>query len=69
MCYCETRDTEILNDIRHEPIPEDALVNGCCWRRICQVRGRPFNKIDADTWTEVCRKRGYLFRRENPRGF
>jgi len=39
MCYCEKGDTEVLDDIKGEAIPDDALVNGCCWRRICQVRG------------------------------
>ena len=69
MCYCETPDDDVLDDIIGESIPDDALVNTCCWRRICQVRGRHFNEIDPDTWSETCRKRGYLFGRQNPRGF
>jgi len=69
MCYCETSEAEILNDIKRDAIPDGALVNSCCWRRICQVRGRHFNKIDPETWSDICRKRGYLFARENPRGF
>jgi hypothetical protein len=70
MCYCSsTDDDEILSDILRADVPDDALVKNCCWRRICQVRGRNFNQIDDFTWREICRQRGYLYSRENPRGF
>lgn len=69
MCYCETPEAEILDDIKREAIPDDALVNECCWRRICQVRGWYPNDIGPETWSEICRKRGCLHSRENPRGF
>jgi hypothetical protein len=69
MHYCGRSDTDILRDIIRGCIPEDALVSGCCWQRICEVRGRNFNQVDAETWREICKERGYLFGRQNPRGF
>jgi hypothetical protein len=69
MHYCNQSDDVILDDIIRGGVPDEALVSGCCWRRICQVRGRNFNSISADTWGEICRKRGYVFGRQNPRGF
>jgi hypothetical protein len=27
------------------------------------------NRVPEDTWSEICRERGYLLKRENPRGF
>lgn len=69
MCYCDSSDEEILGDLLREAIPKDALVRGCCWRRVCQVRGRNFNQVDAEAWSNICRERGYLLRRQNPRGF
>lgn len=69
MCYCDNSDVEILNDLKRGSIPDEALVNSCCWRRICQVRGRYFEEVDDETWRDICRERGYLRRRQNPRGF
>jgi hypothetical protein len=67
--YCNRSDADILDDIIRGNIPDDALASDCCWKRICQVRGRHFNKVDPDTWSEICRERGYVRTRENPRGF
>ena len=67
--YCHSNDGAILSDIVEGRIPEIALVTSCCWKRICQVRGRNFSLVPEDTWEELCRFRGYLFARENPRGF
>ena len=69
MCYCDGSDREILVDIERGVIPDEALVNGCCWKRVCQVRGRNFDFVDPEAWREICRERGYLFGRQNPRGF
>lgn len=70
MCYCSSTDEDnILSDILRGDVPDDALVQGCCWRRICQVRGCNINQIDDSAWKEICRKRGYLTSRANPRGF
>ncbi len=69
MCYCGEPDNTILADILRCAVPEDALVNDCCWRRVCQVRGRNDADIDPETWSELCRIRGYLRYRQNPRGF
>ena len=67
--YCRKSEASILGDIKRGGIPSEALVNSCCWRRICQVRGLHFNEIDDETWRDICRQRGYVFARENPRGF
>ncbi len=69
MCYCDTNASEVLDDIVRETVPDEALVNGCCWRHICRVRGGNFNQIDPEVWSDLCRRRGYLFGRQNPRGF
>jgi hypothetical protein len=69
MCYCDKSDREILEDIQNITIPSDALLRDCCWSRICQVRGRYFNLVDSEEWQEICTKRGYLFKRQNPRGY
>jgi hypothetical protein len=69
MCYCDTPEAAILRDIQTSSVPEEALVEAHCWRTICRVRGRNFNRVDAATWSEICSERGYLLRRQNPRGF
>ena len=70
MCmYCRRADSVILDDIINRSIYEEALVRDCAWRRICQVRGRNFNRVDYRVWTWICTERGYLRARENPRGF
>lgn len=68
-CICQRDDEEILGWIQSEALPDEALVNTCCWKRICQVRGRNFSQVDEETWSNICFKRGYLFGRQNPRGF
>ena len=57
--YCEQSDQEILTDILYREIPDQALADDSCWRRICQVRGRNFSRVDASTWREICRQRGH----------
>ena len=69
MCYCDNEDWDILNDTRNGSVPSDALVQSCCWRRVCQVRGRNYHLVAPETWEQICRERGYSFARENPRGF
>lgn len=68
-CYCQLSDEMILDDLKRGSPPEDALVRTCCWQRICRVRGRNFNLVEAETWQEICSYRGYLRGRENPAGF
>jgi hypothetical protein len=68
MCYCYENEAEILSDIVFDIVPDDALVNSCCWRRICRVRGLHFNQVDADLWRGLCTRRGYLYGRQNSRG-
>ena len=68
-CYCNSSYQEILSDLKEGALPDDALVLGCCWRTICRVRGLYFNLVDPQVWTEICRRRGYIQQRENPRGF
>jgi len=77
MCYCNNEDAAILKDLMLQAVPDDALVRNCCWSRISQVRGRSFSGAESSPswdpegtiWKELCRKRGYLQVRENPRGF
>jgi hypothetical protein len=69
MHYCDQDDSEIFTDLENDSIPDDALVNACCWKKICQVRGRNPKAIDVESWTEVSRRRGYVQNRQNPRGF
>jgi hypothetical protein len=68
-CYCNLPESEILADLKVGSVPDEALVNGCCWRTICRVRGLNFNAVDPETWREICQRRGYVQQRENPRGF
>jgi hypothetical protein len=69
MCYCNVLESKVLHDLKRGAPPEEALVTSCCWKTICRVRGRNYNQLDAETWIDICRKRGYLFARQNPRGF
>lgn len=68
-CLCNWGDAEILRHIQGESLPSYALLNNCCWRRVCQVRGRNFSDVDDETWIDICTRRGYLLERQNPRGF
>jgi hypothetical protein len=69
MCYCETLEREIFEDIARMSVPEEALVRSCCWSQICRVRQQHEGHIDPEVWRELCTKRGYLQQRQNPRGF
>jgi hypothetical protein len=60
MDYCENSDEDILDDIMRDSIPGHALVRDCCWRRICEVRGRNFDSVDEETWVEICRQRAEI---------
>ena len=77
-CYCETPQTQVLTDLEHGSIPDEALMNNCCFKWICEVKARcRFGLSDgssdweeeAEAWIELCRKKGYLRQRQNPRGF
>lgn len=68
-CYCNSSYDEILIDIKESVVPDDALLNSCCWKTICRVRGLYFNMVDPEMWRELCQRRGYIQQRENPRGF
>lgn len=58
--YCEFPDREILDQILTGEIPDFALVDHHCWRRICQVRGRHFYDVNDELWQVICRVRGEL---------
>jgi hypothetical protein len=60
---------QVVCGINEESIDDDDLVGRDTWKRICAVRGRNFNSIDAGAWTSLCARRGYLLSRANPRGF
>ncbi|MCI0348966.1 MAG: hypothetical protein L0Z53_06030 [Acidobacteriales bacterium] len=62
-------EEEILVDLRRCSVPSDAMLNGCCWRKICRVRGQNPGAVDAECWREICFTRGYLRDRQNPRSF
>jgi len=69
MCICKEYNQEILKMIKNESLPDEALVNTCCWKRICEVRGLNFSAVNSEVWRSICAKRGFLQARQNPRGF
>jgi hypothetical protein len=69
MCICSWDDIDIMDCLINESLPDEALLNSCCWRRICQVRGRNSSGVGYKRWVDLCARRGYLLYRENPRGF
>lgn len=68
-CYCSMSDSEILTDIIGEYVPDEALILGHCWIRICEVRGPDLTSIPPEVWSELCRRRAVIKRRENPHDF
>lgn len=34
MCYCDNPDVTILDDLKRQTVPDEALVRSCCWSRI-----------------------------------
>jgi hypothetical protein len=69
MCYCAVSPQVILKDIESASVPDEALVQECCWATICRVRGWHLEAVDSEVWRDLCTKRGYLLQRQNPRGF
>ena len=68
-CYCDSGEKAILTDLLRETIPDEALMQRCCWREICRVKALHSTAIADDDWSELSRRRGYLLKRQNPRGF
>lgn len=68
-CYCSMSDLRILTDIIGEHVPDEALILAHCWIRICEVRGPDFTSVPPQVWSELCRRRAIIKRRENPRDF
>jgi hypothetical protein len=62
-------DEEIVAAINDNSIEAEDLVSRDGWRLICQVRGRNFNEVDEEAWEDLCKRRGYIQSRQNPRGF
>lgn len=60
---------ELLSDLQRNSLAPEALTRACCWSEICRIRHLCHPAIDADSWREICVTRGYLFARQNPRGF
>lgn len=60
---------ELLADLQRSSLPAEALTRNCCWTEICRLRSRCRPPIDYEEWQEICTTRGYLLRRQNPRGF
>jgi len=68
-CYCSKSDSKILTDIIGESVPDEALILAHCWIRICEVRGPDLTSIPPEVWSELCRRRAVIKRRENPHDF
>ena len=68
-CYCSMPDSKILIDIIGEHVPDEALILAHCWIRICEVRGPDLTSIPPEVWSELCRRRAIIKRRENPHDF
>lgn len=66
MCYCDKSENEILDHLKRSLVPDDALLRLCCWRKICQVRGKRFNELDDRTWNNLCDKRIALNAQQKP---
>ena len=62
-------DEEIVEAINDNSIDDADLVSRDGWRIICQVRGRNFSQVDEEAWEDICKRRGYVLYRRNPRGF
>lgn len=60
---------ELLADLQRLSLPAEALTRNCCWTEICRLKSRCRLPIDYEEWREICRTRGYLLARQNPRGF
>ncbi len=67
--YLMKSDLDIVEDINNDRVPDDVLDSREEWSRICSARGRNFHKINEEAWRELCKRRGYLRYRRNPRGF
>ena len=49
-----------------DAVTDEQLVSRDAWQQICrEAEGR----VDPEEWKELCRRRGYLLYRRNPRGF
>jgi len=68
-CYCRISDSKIFIEIIGEHVPDEALILAHCWIRICEVRGRNLISIPPEVWSELCRRRADIKRRENPHDF
>jgi hypothetical protein len=64
MAYYEKPDLDILDDIQHDEVPDEALTDAMCWQRICEVQAHHPRDVDPDVWTELCRRRGRLRKRD-----
>jgi hypothetical protein len=64
MCYCEKPEAEILEHLKRDLTPDDALLRACCWKKICKVRGNWFNEINDGVWNKICDRRGQLMGRQ-----
>ncbi len=60
---------EMIRAINTESFDDEELVSRTRWKLICWVRGKNFNKINEAAWESLCRRRGYILYRRNPRGF
>ena len=58
---CRADEWTILKGIMEGDLPVEATIRRCCWKTICEVRGRNFSLVDPEMWREICRRRGYAF--------
>ena len=68
-CDHFSSDEEVLADVQRASFRPGSLTWRCCWKAICRVRALTPQAIDEETWREICKIRGYLHGRQNPRGF
>ena len=57
------------DDINSGRVDAELLVTTSGWQLLCRVRSQSAGSVDADAWSELNRRRGYLLRRHNSRGF
>ncbi len=66
-CYCDLPESEILEDIYAERVPNEALILSYCWKTISRTRlADETAYMPPDIWVELCRRPNDIRWRENP---
>ena len=64
-----SNEEEVVRIINDESFDDLDLVGTRTWKKICQIRGRNFSRVDPEAWRSLCARRGYVLHRRNPRGY